>query len=78
MISIPSNVKANEFNMHIHVNEQHRSDPAAGWGEGGGGWATNMKSVWPPLAGIFFMTYFYRGGGVIILSAPPDPLLTKI
>ena len=30
MISIPSNDKTNEFNMHIHVNEQHRSDQAAG------------------------------------------------
>ena len=27
-----------------------------------------MKSMWPPLAAIFFMTYFHRAGGP---SAPP-------
>ena len=32
-------------------------DPAAGGG------AINMKSMWPPLAAIFVMTYFYRAGG---------------
>ena len=31
----------------------------ARWGEG----AKNMKSMWPPLVAIFFMTYFYRAGG---------------
>ena len=28
----------------------------------GGGGARNMKSMWPPLAAIFFMTYLYRAG----------------
>ena len=30
----------------------------------------NMKSVWPPLVAIFFMTYFYRAGGHAPLSPP--------
>ena len=36
------------------------SDPAAGWGGEG---ARNVKSMWLPLAAIFFMTYLYRAGG---------------
>ena len=38
-----------------------------------------MKSMWPPLAAIFFMTYFYRaGGGHGPLGPPPvDPLLCQ-
>ena len=42
-----------------------------------GGRARNMKSMQPPLAAIFFMTYFHRagGGGHGPLSPPPDPLL---
>ena len=28
-----------------------------------GGGARNMKSMWPPLAAIFFMTYLYRAWG---------------
>ena len=44
------------------------SDPAVGWGGG----ARNMKSMWPPLAAIFFMTSFYRTGrgGAMALSPP--------
>ena len=48
---------------------------------GSSGWVggpRNMKSMWPPLAAIFFMTYFYRawGEGGMAPSAPPlDPLL---
>ena len=34
----------------------------------GGEGARNMKSMWPPLAAIFFMTYLYRAGGAM---APP-------
>ena len=34
-----------------------------------------MKSVQPPLAAIFLMTYFYRAGGEHGSLAPPDPLL---
>ena len=30
---------------------------------GGGGGPRNMKSMWPNLVAIFFMTYFYRAGG---------------
>ena len=53
------------------------SDPAAGWGEGGGG-ARNMKSMWPPLAAIFFMAHFYRAwGGHGPLGTPLDPLLAR-
>ena len=34
--------------------------------------ARNMKSMWPPLATIFFMTYFYRAGvGGMVPSASP-------
>ena len=37
----------------------------------------NMKSMGPPLAAIFFMTYFHRARGAMAPSAPPplDPLL---
>ena len=40
---------------------------------GGGEGARNMKSMWPPLAAIFFMTCLYRagGGGAMAPSAPP-------
>ena len=38
------------------------ADPVAGWG----GWARNMKSRQPPLAAIFYMTYFYRAGDPLI------------
>ena len=34
-----------------------------------------MKSMWPPLAAIFFMTYFYRAGGPWPPRPPLDPLL---
>ena len=36
--------------------------------------ARNMKSMWPPLATIFFMTYFYRAGGRSMAPLPPAPL----
>ena len=35
----------------------------------------NMKSMWSPLAAIFFMTYLYRVGGAMAPSAPPLDLL---
>ena len=42
----------------------------------GRGGPRNMKSMWPPLAAIFLMTYFYRAWGAMPPSAPPlDPLL---
>ena len=41
----------------------------------GRGEPRDMKSMWPPLVAIFFMTYFYRAGGGMAPSAPPDPLL---
>ena len=36
-----------------------------------------MKSMWPPLVAIFFMTYFYwaGGGGMAPSARTPDPLL---
>ena len=38
----------------------------------GRGGARNMKSMWPPLAAIFFMTYLYRAGGAWPpLGTPP-------
>ena len=40
-----------------------------------------MKSMRPPSAAIFLMTYFYRargGHGPLTFSPPPDPLLFKI
>ena len=48
------------------------SDPAAGWGVGGG--ASNMKSIWPPLVAIF-MAYLYRAGGALPPRHPLDSLL---
>ena len=47
-----------------------QADPVAG--KGG---ARKMKSMWPPLAAIFFMTNFYRAGGT---PWPLDPLLTAV
>ena len=46
---------------------------SSGWVEGGG--ARNMKSMWPPLVAVFFMTYFYRawGGGGAWPPRPPPP-----
>ena len=44
---------------------------------GGERGARNMKSMWPPIAAIFFVTYFYRVGGSMAPSTPPDPLLTQ-
>ena len=41
------------------VLEQYWIQRSAGGGRG----ARNMKSMWLPLAVIFFMTYFYRAGG---------------
>ena len=41
------------------------ADPAAG--KGG---PRNMKSMRPPLAAIFFMTYFYKPGEAMTPSAP--------
>ena len=35
-----------------------------------------MKSMRPPSAAIFFMTYFYRAGGPWPPRPPPDPLLS--
>ena len=40
------------------------------------GGARNMKSMRPPSAAIFFMTYFHRArGGAMAPSVPLDPLL---
>ena len=36
-----------------------------------------MKSMGPPLAAIFFMTYFYRAGGAWPPRHPLDPLLNE-
>ena len=32
-----------------------------------------MKSMWPPDAAIFFMTYFYRAGGGTWSPRPSPP-----
>ena len=32
-----------------------------------------MKSMWPPSAMIFFMTYFYRARGAMATPNPPPP-----
>ena len=37
----------------------------------------NMKSMWLPLAAIFFMTCLYRAGGAMAPSASPDLLLLQ-
>ena len=68
----PFNVIATKLNRTISVQFQFNAlaDPAAGYGG-----PRNMKSMWPPLAVIFFMTYFYRdreGHGHL---GPLDPLL---
>ena len=43
---------------------------SSGWVGGGG--ARNMKSIWPPFAAIFFMTYFEKQGlvGHVPLGTP--------
>ena len=38
----------------------------------------NMKSMWPPSAAIFFMTYFDKGRGPMAPSAPLDLLLLVV
>ena len=39
----------------------------------------DMKSMWPPLVAIFFMTYFYRAGNMAPSPPPPpDPLLQSL
>ena len=60
--------------MYIRTHVQ-TSIGSSGWVGGGG--PRNMKSMWPPLAAIFFMTYFYRAwGGAWPPRHPPlDPLL---
>ena len=57
------------FILHISIG-------SSGW-VGGGRGTRNMKSMWPPLLAIFFMTYFYRAlGGAMAPRHPlPDPLL---
>ena len=52
--------------MEIDICVQHRIQRL----DGGGG-ARNTKSMWSPLAAIFFMTYFYRAGGGMAPSSPP-------
>ena len=43
------------------------------------GGARNMKSMWPPLTAIFFMTYFHRARGPWPPRRPPlDPLLITV
>ena len=37
-----------------------------------------MKSMQPPSAAIFFMTFFYKAGGSPGPVGPPDPLLKEI
>ena len=38
-----------------------------------------MKSIWPPLVTIFFMTYLYRtGGGYGTLDPPPLGSVTDL
>ena len=49
----------------VYENAQHRIQRPGGEG------ARNMKSIWPPLAAIFFMTYLYKAGGGMAPSAPP-------
>ena len=62
-----------KFICAIYCNISRASDPVAGWGGGG---PRNMKSMWLPLAAIFFMTYLYRAEGGMAPSATPlDPLL---
>ena len=75
MISIPSSDKANEFNTHIHVNEHHRSDPAARWGTGG----KKHEIYVAAFGGHLFYDLFLQGwrGAWPSRPPPPDPLLTK-
>ena len=37
-----------------------------------------MKSMWLPLAAIFFMTYLYRAGGPMAPSHPPGSTTATI
>ena len=43
-----------------------------------GGGPRNMKSMWPPLAAIFFMTCFYRARGGPWPPRPPPGSATVI
>ena len=45
------------------INERRVFEIILSSGRVGGGGARNMKSMWPSLAAIFFMTYLYRAGG---------------
>ena len=57
----------NDTRMHEQISH-HFSIGSSGWvGEG----ERNMKSMWPPLAAIFFMTYLYRAGGPWPPRHPP-------
>ena len=59
--------------MSVLESAGDRSSGSSGRVRGG---QENMKSMWPPLVAIFFMTYFHRAGGPP--SAPLDPLLDRI
>ena len=49
--------------LHYIINFIFSSGSSSLVGGGGLIGAKNMKSMWPPLVAIFFMTYFYRAGG---------------
>ena len=59
------------WDQHYWLHSQYYfrstvSSGSSGWVRG----ARNMKSMRPPLAAIFFMTYFHRAGGAMAPSAP--------
>ena len=65
-----------KYCVHAHFNKLPSIGSSGRWGGRG---PRNMKSIWPPSAAIFFMTYLYRAGGGGGGEWPPrhplDPLL---
>ena len=62
-------------NYNTHPERPHTSiigclGSSGSSGRVGGGGARNMKSMQPPLTAIFFMTKFYRAGGMAPLALP--------
>ena len=59
---------------HLFLKDSGRCPDGGLDSIGSSGWvggARNMKSVWPPLVAIFFMTYLYRAGGPWPPRIPP-------
>ena len=58
-----------EIYNSVIIKKQHWIQRPSGAGGGGVGGVRNMKSMWPPLTSIFFITYYYGRGDM----APSPP-----